>query len=181
VRGRDPVLAEWGWELEEPAPAVSARAASALALEALSWRAHSPRQTVVRLTYGCVHFAVSRPVIRLTAPESVGRRCAQLRGSGAELAFGPRLVHGAGFWMQTTGACQVGTSSAGSQRCLRSCMRAVVRPRCCTSCCTELTHTCQGGSVRLPLATVAPLESSASLASTVAGGDCLEPADSSKC
>ena len=73
MRGRDPVLAEWGWELEEPAPAVSARAASALALEALSWRAHSPRQTVVRLTYpyGCVHFAVSRPVIRLTAPEAV--------------------------------------------------------------------------------------------------------------
>jgi hypothetical protein len=30
--------------------------------------------------------------------------------------------------MQTTGACQVGTSPAGSQRCLRSYMRAVVRP-----------------------------------------------------
>ena len=29
----------------------------------------------------------------LTAPESVGRRCAQLRGSGADLASGPRLVH----------------------------------------------------------------------------------------
>jgi hypothetical protein len=38
VKGRDPALAEWGWELEEPAPAVSARAASALALEVLSWR-----------------------------------------------------------------------------------------------------------------------------------------------
>ena len=31
------------------------------------------------------------------------------------------LVHGQTTWMQTTGACQVGTSSAGSQRCLRSC------------------------------------------------------------
>jgi hypothetical protein len=41
----------------------------------------------------------------LTAPESVGRRCAQLRGSGADLALGPRLIHGAlAFWMQTTGA-----------------------------------------------------------------------------
>jgi hypothetical protein len=41
---------------------------------------------------------------RLTAPESVGRRCAQLRRSGADFALGPRLVHGAlAFWMQTTG------------------------------------------------------------------------------
>jgi hypothetical protein len=40
--------------------------------------------------------------------------------------------------MQTTGACQVGTDSPGSQRCLRPCMRVVVHPRCCTSCCTEL-------------------------------------------
>jgi hypothetical protein len=44
----------------------------------------------------------------------------------------PRLICGeSAFWMQTTGAYQVGTSSAGSQRCLRSCIRAVVRPRCC--------------------------------------------------
>ena len=49
----------------------------------------------------------------------------------------------AAFWMQTTGACQVGTSSAGSQRCLGSCVRAVVRPCCCTSCCTELTLICK--------------------------------------
>jgi hypothetical protein len=51
-----------------------------------------------------------------------------------------------GVWIQTTGACQVGTSSAGSQRRLRSCMRAVVRSRCCTSCCTELTskYYCSG-------------------------------------
>jgi hypothetical protein len=41
------------------------------------------------------------------------------------------------FWMQTTGGCQVGASAAGRQRCLRSCTRAVVRPRCCTSCCTD--------------------------------------------
>ena len=41
--GRDPVLAEREWELEEPAPAVLVRAASALALEALSWRTHYPR------------------------------------------------------------------------------------------------------------------------------------------
>ena len=40
----------------------------------------------------------------LTAPESVGRWCAQLRGSGADLALGPRLVHEAlAFWMQTIG------------------------------------------------------------------------------
>jgi hypothetical protein len=50
--------------------------------------------------------------------------------------------------MQTTGACQVGTSSAGSQRCLRSCTQAVVRPCSCTSCCTGLTLTRQGNSVR---------------------------------
>ena len=56
-------------------------------------------------------------------------------------------------WMQTTGACQVRTSSAGSQRCLRSCMRAVVRPCCCTSCCMDLTPTRQGNLVRLQLAT----------------------------
>jgi hypothetical protein len=49
-------------------------------------------------------FAV-RPQARLTAPESVGRRCVQLRGSRADLVVGPRLVHGAlAFWMQTTGA-----------------------------------------------------------------------------
>ncbi len=39
--------------------------------------------------------------------------------------------------MRTTGGCQVGTSSAGSQRCLRSRMRPVERPSCCTSCCTD--------------------------------------------
>jgi len=60
-------------------------------------------------------------------------------------------------WMQTTGACQVGTSLAGSQRCLRSRMRAVVCPRCCTFCCTDLSLTCQGNSVRLPSATPALL------------------------
>jgi hypothetical protein len=44
----------------------------------------------------------------LTAPESVGRRCPQLRGSGVDLALGPRLVHGTlAFWMQTTGAALV--------------------------------------------------------------------------
>ena len=44
-------------------------------------------------------------VSRLTAPESVGRRRAQLPGSGADPALGPRMVHGAlAFWMQTTGA-----------------------------------------------------------------------------
>lgn len=58
MRGRDPVLGEWGWELEEPALAVSARAASALVPEALSWRAHYPRRPVVLLTYGHV-FAVT--------------------------------------------------------------------------------------------------------------------------
>jgi hypothetical protein len=48
--------------------------------------------------------AVSPPV-RLTVPESVGRRCAQLRAPGADLTLGPRLVHRAmTLWMQTTGA-----------------------------------------------------------------------------
>ena len=42
-------------------------------------------------------------------------------------------------WMQTTGAWQVQTTSAGGQRCLRSCMRAVARPCRCTSCCTGWT------------------------------------------
>jgi hypothetical protein len=41
--------------------------------------------------------------------------------------------------MQTTDACDDYQTSAGSQRCLRSCMPAVARPRCCISCCTELT------------------------------------------
>jgi hypothetical protein len=59
--------------------------------------------------------------------------------------------------MQTTGACQVVTSSAASGRCLRSCMRAVARPCCCTSCCTALTLTRQGNSVRLPSTTLALL------------------------
>jgi len=95
---------------------------------------------------------------RLTAPESVGRRCVQLRESGADFALGPRMVHGAlAFWMQTTGACQVGTSSAGGQRCLRSCRRAVACPCCCTSCCMALTLTRQGNSVRLPSAILALL------------------------
>jgi hypothetical protein len=44
---------------------------------------------------------------RLTAPKSVGQRCAQLRGSGADLALGPGLVRGAlAFWMQNMGAAQ---------------------------------------------------------------------------
>jgi hypothetical protein len=42
------------------------------------------------------------------------------------------------IWMQTRGACQVGTTTTARGRCLRSCMRAIVRPRCCTGCCTEL-------------------------------------------
>jgi hypothetical protein len=47
---------------------------------------------------------VRRETAGLTAPESVGRQCAQLRGSGADLAFGPRLVYGRlAFWMQTSG------------------------------------------------------------------------------
>jgi len=56
-----------------------------------------------------VHFRAARfHLLRLTAPEAVGRRCAQLRGPGADLALGPRLVHGAlDFWMQTTGTSLV--------------------------------------------------------------------------
>ena len=48
--------------------------------------------------------------------------------------------------MRTTGVPQVRPTSAGSQRCLRSCMRAVVRRCCCTHCCTELTLTRQASS-----------------------------------
>src|SRR5580658_4365258 len=44
ARGRDQVLAEWGKDLEEPVPAVSVRAASARASEALSWRTGYPQQ-----------------------------------------------------------------------------------------------------------------------------------------
>jgi len=51
------------------------RAASALALEALSWRAHYPWQPAVLLTYGYILLAVARPVTRLTAPEAVGQQC----------------------------------------------------------------------------------------------------------
>jgi hypothetical protein len=67
--------------------------------------------------------------------------------------------------MQITGTCQVGTSSAARQRCLGSCMRAVVRSCCCTCCCTALTRKCQGNLVRFRSATPGPL----SLASMSAG------------
>jgi hypothetical protein len=56
------------------------------------------------LAFGLALAVMPAGLARLTAPESVGRRCAQLRGSGADLALGPRLVHGTlAFWMQTTG------------------------------------------------------------------------------
>jgi hypothetical protein len=45
--------------------------------------------------------------------------------------------------MQTIGAHDDLSASAGGQRCLLSCMPAVVRPRCCTSCYAELTFRCQ--------------------------------------
>jgi hypothetical protein len=66
--------------------------------------------------------------------------------------LGARRVHGC-IWLQTTGACQVGTTTAASERCLRSCMRVVVRPCCCTSCCTDLTLTRQGTAVTPPRVT----------------------------
>jgi hypothetical protein len=79
--------------------------------------------------------------------------------------------------MRTTGACQVGTSSAGSQRCLRSCMRAVVRPCCCTFCCTRLTcsrrtarpDSCQLTSLQRPW----PLRRSQVAVRTASGAACL--------
>jgi hypothetical protein len=49
--------------------------------------------------------------------------------------------------MRTIGAYQVRASSAAKGRCLRSRVRAVVRPCCCISCCTDLTLTRQGDSV----------------------------------
>jgi hypothetical protein len=78
---------------------------------------------------------------RLLASIAVGGDCYSL-GYSAPGGFGLTTS------MRTTGARQVGTRSAGSQRCLRSCMRAVVRSCCCTSCCTELTSKSQGSSVR---------------------------------
>ncbi len=59
--------------------------------------------------------------------------------------------------MRTTGAPQVRSTSAGSQRCLRSCMRAVVRPCCCTYCCTELTLTRQASSAGVSPTSLAQL------------------------
>jgi len=53
---------------------------------------------------------VRRETSGLTAPESVGRQCAQLRGSGTDLAFGPRLVYG--------------DLSSGCKRAVRSCSRS---------------------------------------------------------
>ena len=71
-------------------------------------------------------------------------------------------------WQRTSGVCG------------RACER--LAPRCCTSCCTELTLTCQGGSVILPLATHSLRWGlRRSLASTVAGGDALNRQIQSKC
>lgn len=68
--------------------------------------------------------------------------CAQLDPMLGSVCAGgadqPGVWPVAAAWMQTTDASQVGTNSAGSQRCLRSCTRAVVRPCCCTFCCTDL-------------------------------------------
>jgi hypothetical protein len=68
-----------------------------------------------------------------------------------------REGHAARPSMRTMGACQVGTTTAASGRCLRSCMPAVVRPCCCTTCCTDLTRNCRSSSVRLPQATLSAL------------------------
>jgi len=79
-------------------------------------------------------------------------------GSSSTLGFAwSRSVEPLAFWMQTMGACQVGTITAARRRCLRLYMRVVVRPCCCTSCCKDLTLTRQVNSVRLPLATLAQL------------------------
>jgi hypothetical protein len=94
----------------------------------------------------------------VTASESLGRRCAQLASIRSRPHARPRRVHGAlAFWMQTSGVCQVGTTTAARSRCPRLYMRAVVRPCCCTSCCTDLALTRQVNSVRLPLVTLAQL------------------------
>src|SRR5262245_15831470 len=68
-----------------------------------------------------VHFRAARfHLLRLTAPESVGRRCAQLRGPGADFALGRRLVHGApAFRMQTIGTVLVAVRQRGGKP--RSC------------------------------------------------------------
>jgi hypothetical protein len=60
-------------------------------------------------------------------------------GIATQLVTRPPARGRACLSMRTTGARQVGMSSAGSQRCLRPCIRSVLRPRCCISCCTKLT------------------------------------------
>jgi hypothetical protein len=51
--------------------------------------------------------------------------------------------------MRTTGACDDSLISAANLCSPRSCMRAIVRPRCCTSCCTTLACKPQGSLARL--------------------------------
>ena len=78
----------------------------------------------------------------LTASEAVVWRCAQLRGSAADLALGSRLVHRAlAFWMQTTGATLLAveprslvhvsaTARDGRSACRLLCLAAVQDDRC---------------------------------------------------
>jgi len=89
------------------------------------------------------------------------------------------LGQGRSAWIQTTGVYEDAPTSAGSQRCLRSCMRAVVRPCCRTSCCTDLTLTRQADSIRLLPATLALLGPSAFAGVHRCWRRLLEPPDSS--
>lgn len=70
----------------------------------------------------------------LTAPESVGRLCAWLRGSGVDLVLGPRLVHGAlALWTQTTGAPLLHSQPMQPSVCADAPpMTAVAHMGCCT-------------------------------------------------
>ena len=63
----------------------------------------SPRHSLNRRVTDVVWSAIAVSV-QAHAPESVDRRCAQLRGFRSGPPLGPRLVHGAlAFWMQTSG------------------------------------------------------------------------------
>ena len=109
-----------------PAPEVIARGAGRPGRPSASASAWA--QLLVRQIKRQVSIGSSR------APESVGRRCAKLRGPRADLAHGPRLVHGAlAFWMQTTGASLLAVSRCSLGVCRRLPRTAVARMGCCIS------------------------------------------------
>jgi hypothetical protein len=88
-----------------------------------------------------------------------------------ERPVGPCLVRGVRLTpsMRTTGACDDSAISAANPCSPRSCMRAVVRPRCCTSCCTTLTCKPQASLARLAPDSYSSLPLASSSGSQVPG------------